>query len=632
MNPDWRTFVLTYGCKANVHHLAHLLGVPATKIVSLRSNGPCRRNKKVLGFAELFSLWHGRPPEEADWPIPRSRRRNGHEWLAPEVALIASLVGTMSLAEIAGVLTQRLRRLTGDTSATRTKSGVLARMQELGLKTTDVVGGITVPQAGREIGSVVAVHQAIRTKRLQPRRVGRLWVIPHAQWARWKASHTLPPEGYVLLSTLKAPLGIRSDKLSEMARLGFVPTALRCNPYGRGPSTQYGTWWIDGKVAEQLVADRRAGKPMPWFGKGEPHNLKVTWNLYQQRKHPASCSTCRQIWGAAGAPVNFNDYMRRYPPLAHGAKRHLTRKWSEGLSIGELQRESGKSAAEIKRAILSGALRATRDAAGRYRFTRTDATRWRARRYPTGDHRFSWIETRRAIAVYGFSPAEMYQLHKAGRLVAHVLSGAGARGKVCWARQQLAQLREERGFSEEEAAQRAGVPIAEFRVLLAGVDWRRSERIPLSTLQSVIKRKQSAHGKTVDEAATALNTSVEWVNARVEDGTVRLTRTKWSDRVYLSDPMVERLRRAMDAPIVERLSPDWLRLSAAALLAGVSPTTLIRWGDDGTVERRHADDGWRYQLESVKARARRYWATARFKRPTLPDWLIAERRARKEAA
>ena len=51
------------------------------------------------------------------------------------------------------------------------------------------------------------------------------------------------------LSTLRQPLGIRSDKLSEFARMGYVPGAVRCNPFGvPGPSTQFGTWYIDPKT------------------------------------------------------------------------------------------------------------------------------------------------------------------------------------------------------------------------------------------------------------------------------------------------------------------------------------------------------------------------------------------------
>ena len=125
----------------------------------------------------------------------------------------------------------------------------------------------------------------------------------------------------MLLTSIKKALSIRSDKLSEFARAGHIPTAKRCNPYGtKGPSTQFGTWWIDKKVAAKLVADRRAGRPMPWHGKPNPDNLRVTFKLWQKRKHPASCKTCAAIWGKKGAPRTFDDYALRYPPLAHGAK------------------------------------------------------------------------------------------------------------------------------------------------------------------------------------------------------------------------------------------------------------------------------------------------------------------------
>ncbi len=211
-----------------------------------------------------------------------------------------------------------------------------SRINLIGLQSGDVLGGITVADAGREAGSTAVVHQAIQKGTLAAHKVGRLLVIPHEAWAAWKARHAAPPEGWVRLSTLRQPLGIRSDKLSEFARMGYVPGAVRCNPFGvPGPSTQFGTWYIDPKTAGRLLADRRAGRPMPWHGKPLLDNLRVTYKLWAQRRHPATCATCAAIWGEAGPPADFEDYVARYPALAHGAKRHLTLPWSPGLTVAD---------------------------------------------------------------------------------------------------------------------------------------------------------------------------------------------------------------------------------------------------------------------------------------------------------
>ena len=37
----------------------------------------------------------------------------------------------------------------------------------------------------------------------------------------------------------------------------------------------------------------------------------------------ATCATCAAIWGEAGPPADFEDYVARYPALAHGAKRQF---------------------------------------------------------------------------------------------------------------------------------------------------------------------------------------------------------------------------------------------------------------------------------------------------------------------
>jgi hypothetical protein len=280
---------------------------------------------------------------EEEWPAPKKYRdRRGYEWQAPELALLASLVGSFGTLEIAQILTERLRRITGDPEALRKPMAVQLTTNRIGLQTKDVVGGITTSEAGKEIGSLTIINQAIAKGDLKGMRVGRRWVIPHADWAAWKAKRIFPPEGFIPLRSLKEPLSIRSDKLSEFARLGYVPSAVRCNPYGtKGPSTQFGTWFIDPVVAERLIADRHAGRPMPWHGKPLEDNLRITFKLWQSRQHPSGCKTCAEIWGKGDAPNQFEDYAKRYPPLAHGAKRHLTMPWSPGLTLDEVARKAG---------------------------------------------------------------------------------------------------------------------------------------------------------------------------------------------------------------------------------------------------------------------------------------------------
>lgn len=212
---------------------------------------------------------------------------------------------------------------------------------------------------------------------MKTHRVGRLHVIPsYAEWEAWKAKRVFPPDGYVQLSAIREPLSIKSDKLSEYARMGLIPTAVRCNPYGtKTPSTQFGTWWISKETAD-LLADRRAGRQMPWHGK-YTDNLRTTYKLWEKRKHPEACKTCAEIWGEQGVPQNFEEYSARYPVLARGAQRHLTRPWSpEGiLTLEEVATQAGKTVQYVQQTIDNGALVATAGEGVQY-VSHTDATRW----------------------------------------------------------------------------------------------------------------------------------------------------------------------------------------------------------------------------------------------------------------
>jgi len=625
--PAWQAFVIAHGFRAAASDLAFVTGQPIAAVARLRQTGACKPLPKSNSFAALFALWNGREPLDDEWPVPRKcPDRRGYEWQAPELSILASLVGSFGNAEISRILTERLRQVTGDASAQRNALAVQLAMNRIGLQTKDVVGGITTAEAGKEIGSLTIVQQAIAKGDLKGRRVGRRWVIPHDAWASWKAKRTFPPEGYIQLRSLKEPLAIRSDKLSEFARMGYVPTAVRCNPYGsKGPSTQFGTWFIDPQAAAQLLADRHAGRPMPWHGKPLQDNLRVTFKLWQARQHPAACKTCAEIWGKRGAPASFEDYAKRYPPLAHGAKRHLTLPWTPGLTLDEVAARAGCHRTRVQRAIKSGMLDATRHGRAIY-VTKTDASRWIARRRPTGDRAVSWISLATAEKLFLFTRRQLKKFIAAKKLRTKVGTVGAQRGILYVAKDQCARLRGSIGFSEQEAARRVGVTVATFRELLVGVNWRKTRAIPLVTVQAVIKRRQSRPGYTLEQAAELLGKPVSWIEARQADGTIRVRQTRWdASRVYLSGPMMARLRKFVEPQDAhENLSADWLRVSDAAFEAGVAIGTISKWAETGALQRRRSRIGWRYHREHVREQARIYWKTVRFHRVTPPEWLQAE--------
>jgi len=622
----WKRFVIEHGGRADTRDLAFILQRPAEEIQKLRATGACTKGPGRKDFITLFRLWHGREPNDEDWPPPRKSGAGQYGWQGPELALLAGLVGRLGKAEITQVLTDRLRRLTGDPTASRSIISVQVAINRIGMQTKDVVGGITTAQASREIGSLAIINQAIWKRDLKALRVGRLWVIPHDAWAAWKARRVFPPAGYIPLATLKQPLSIRSDKLSEYARMGYVPTAIRCNPYGVGlPSTRFGTWYIDPEAARRLIADRHAGRPMPWHGRPLVENLRTTYRLWQQRKHPPICKTCAEIWGHKGAPKSFKDYTERYPPLAHGAKRHLTLRWTRGLTVTEVAQKAGCSISQVRRAIAKGTLDTTTQG-NQVHITKTAATRWIGRGCPAGDTQRSWISLDTARKRYLFTSRELKAFIAQGRLKARTGTQGAMRGIVYVPQQQCATLREQIGFTEAEAARRAGVTVSRLRDMLRGVNWRGTGAIPLVTVQAVIKRLQSSPGYTIEDAAKALGQDTAWVEDRITDGTVRPLRRQWdADRRYLSEPMMLRLRKAAETARSTTIPEgDWLRVGEAALEAGVTATTIEKWAGCSELERVHMRGGWRYRRDAVRARARLYWRQTRFERATPPKWLQAE--------
>jgi len=627
MPMTWQAFVASAGGGFPAHYLAAIVGQPIAAVRKARSAGSAARARAsdVEIFADLFARWHGRPPAAVDWPAPLRRGAGAYQWLPPEDELLASLVGRLAKPEISAILTDRLQRITGDEGAARNEQSVQIRINRMGMQATDVVGGITIQQAAAEIGSVEIVRNAIRAKGLKTHRVGRLFVIPHAEWARWKSTRAIAPPGYVHLASLREPLGISSDaKLPEFAQAGYIPTAIRCNPAKPGVHTgKNGTWYVDPKVARKLVADRHAGRPMPWHGKPLLGNLKHSHARWVARKHPASCATCQTIWGAAGAPKTFAEYCERYPPLAHGAKRHLTLVWKPGLTPAEVARQTRQSYQRVIDAIQSGALRASTHGRS-YRITQTDATRWAARKHPDGSGKGSWISIRTAGRWYDFTRAEIEAFIADQRVNARATAG-----KRLVMRQQVAELRQDIGYTIEQAAAKVGVSVAALRTLLDGVHWRQEGLIPLATVQAVIKRLNSQQGYTIPEAAAEIGRPQAWVRDRIKDGTIRITRARWDQRrLYITAPMLAKLKRAAtSAPRPPRELPStWINLAAAARLAGVSTATVNNWRLAGDVRTRQAAKGIgaRFARVSVMARARLYWQTCRFHRATPPEWLQAE--------
>lgn len=627
----WEQFVALNGWRAPVHHLAMVVGQPEKTINRARAVNGLVRLEKAKTFPELFALWNGRPPEDHEWPKPKKSYAGAYEWQQREISLLVSLVGHMGTDQIAELLTQRLRKVTGDRRATRSRVSIKARIAQIGLQTSDVVGGITTKQAIREIGSVARVYHAIRNKQLKAVRRGRYWVVPYDAWDAYKAERVFPPKGWIRLASIKEKLSITSYKLSEWARMGYVPGCIRASSL-KGPGTQFGTWYIDPKVARKLIADRRAGRPMPWHGKPEPGNLRITWKLWQERKHPETCSNCRKIWGKQGAPETYDDYMLRYPPLEHGAKRHLTKKWAPGYTLKELSKFTGRTMHQIRMAISNGMLDEPQ-IHGRAKYvSRSAAQYWKAVHCPTGIRERTYISLQTARKDYGFKQQELRALIKSGKLKTRIATGQERRGQVLVSRGQCRRLREETGFDEKYVARKLGVTKAKLQILLKGVKWREADGITLHDIRTMTQRMQSQHGYTVQQAAAKIKMPVSWVIERIQDGTIRVQRPKWDRRRrYITEPMFLRLEKAKRKPKREQLPEGkWLMLQDAAFDAGVSSSQLIRWADDGEVTRKRNGRFFWYLKKSVRSRARRYWRTEnRFHRATPPAWLKKQGRSEK---
>src|SRR3546814_11161443 len=90
--------------------------------------------------------------------------------------------------------------------------------------------------------------------------------------------------------------------------------------------------------------------------------------------------------------------------------------------------------------------------------------------------------------------------------------------------------------------------------MLEGLNWRKTGAIPLVTVQALIKRLQAKEGYTLEEAARILRKPVQWVRDRQHDGTIRVLRGKKDRRrLYITEPMLGRLKAAKRKPVGQRL-------------------------------------------------------------------------------
>lgn len=630
---DSQGFIIEHGYQARAYELAAVTGAPIPDIEALRNRGVCRRHptrgKRGRDFAALFTLYHGRAPRDVEWPAPQ-KAGTGYEWQQRDLEAVATLVGQLSLAEIAKVMTVRLRTMTGDRVAERSKASVQSALTRLGLQASDVVGGILLRDAAREIGSYAIVYQAIERKTLKARKVGRIFVIPYDAWAKWKASRTLAPEGWVRLSTLREPLGIKSDKLSEYARLGLVPTAIQCNAgcKGTGPSTQFGSWFIDPIQAKKLLDDRRDGRSMPWHGAYEG-NIRVCFKHWTARRHPISCQECKAIWGRARAPKTYEAFRVQYPSLSLSAKRHLTKKWALGLTLYEVERLSGCSTTRVHSAVNSGAL-ASRGTKREIRVRNVDAKAWMRRGCPSGHRPTQWLAVPTAMARYGFAEQRLLRHIRAGTLRSRIGNAGAQRGQQMVLDAACADLRRRERYTPEEAAVRLKITAAQLPSVLKDLGWRRGSKVSHGMIAAALKRLHYTDQLfSINDAAAHLKRDVAWVQQRLDEGLVHLTRPSGhSGFAGFTPPAMAKLearaRRRGRPPLERKPGDDWLLLSTAASLAGVSTTTLIRIAYPPRVKVVVTERGKLYEHQGVLAVARTFWKTVRMTRERRPAWLLAE--------
>lgn len=612
---NWREFILEHGFKARTDHLSAAVGQPVDAIRRLRAKASCRRHKP-LDFPALFHLWHGRAPRSDEWPPPalRSSQRS-YEWLTPEITLLTDLVGRVSKQEIVRILTTRLRRVTGDQRARRSPDAVQAMANGLGLRIREVRSGLTVTEAARRVGSRAIINYEIYQGRLRTFRIGRLHVIPLATFEAWQEGRRTPPTGWVRLASVKAPLGIKYDKLAEYASLGYVPHAVKA---------QDRCWYIPPSGARQLVRDARSGKPLPWHGKPLPSNLRQTWRKWRDRQH-RHCPSCRQIWGAQSAPRSFEEFCRRYPPLSHGAKHHLTYRQLPGLTTAEAGRLAGVPAHDVARAIRNGLLPGSQRGR-RWIIKKADLTRWIARKRPAAINTQTTLSITTAIERYGLSRRRILSAIRSNRLKLVTIANGPARGEQYLLRHQVAEFAKSEGYTLAEATRRVGISPYRLKQLLHDLNWRSKKRVPFATVRVVKQRLTTPWAHSLDEAARVLHRPLRWIRTQIRKGVVRPSRSRADRRrLTLSEATIRKLAGIRNHRATRRvLHGEWWLLSQAAHYAGVSNSTLINWNHDGRVNTRPSPHGTLYSRRTIERQARRYWAQVRFKRAITPKWLETE--------
>lgn len=620
---DWQGFVLAHGWRARVHHLATVLQQPPSAINHVRAAG-CTPQLKPKEFAELFAIWHGRPPRDNEWPAP-VKRGSTYEVLPPELALVATLVGAQSTDEIAAVLTQRLCLLTCDMSAVRSRADVQRMRSSSGLVATDVQGGLTVSQAvkraGRKDVTRVLLQQEIYKGRLRRFQVGRLSVIPARVFDEWLAARLPePPDGWIKLWDIEEQLGFsrRSEsRPSWYAKQGLIPGALFCAGH---------RWWVSPAVAEDLIRRRRAGLPMPWSGYSHPSCVKRSYALWRERKHRA-CAECRAIWATVGGePRTFEAFFERWRKIPEATKRHLTK--PDGLSAIAAAARTGVEKHTIADAILNGILPARR-IRGHWAIRPADLDRWVRRRVLTTNggvrrlhhqpltfkhaasrSRLSEGTLRRAVAAGTLTQVTRWD----GRpgLLAHQVAGLRARVG---------------GYSVADAAGQLGVSAAAFLQSAKICGWQPGFAITRALVYAVKKHREAPWQLTIAQAAKRLRKSAAWVRRAIAAGAIMPLRGLDRRTIMVGRKAIAAMIRGgiPELPVTRRGRPVlWLQQTQAADHAGVTASTIIRWKGLGDLVVEERIDGPYYTKTSVERRARQYWTTeCHRKRAVPPAWLQA---------
>jgi hypothetical protein len=616
----WQEFVIAYGRRVRHEVLAHILEQPVEAIRRVRQGGTCTPGK-TRTFTELFTLWRGRAPEETDWPRPR-KLHGTYEWQAPELALLARLVGIQSPDEIARTLTERVRVITGDPTAERDRERVVAQIHRVGLQANDVVGGLTTAEAAKRAGCTIhLIHQEISRGKLRCFRVGTRKVIPVRALEEWKAARLPdPPAGWIKLYDIRRELGFAAgDGLSWKAKRGLIPEALFCAGH---------RWWVPPHVAADLLERRRKGLPMPWSGFVEKGDARRSFELWRRRRHRA-CDECRAIWRTVGGePRTFDEWYPRWLTIPEATKRHLTS--PDGISVTIAAQRYGTDKHTITSAIRAGILRARREGP-RWCLRPKDVETWLKRRRPLTSQagvpklHHEPLTFTHAASQYGVSEWVLRGAVVEGLL--HVVPRYD--GQPGLLRHELAALHARLGdISVKAAAKKLGISVATFLREAKACGWREDRGVTSELVYAIRKRRETPWLLTHAAAAARLGVDVAWIRRAIAAGVLKPLRDVNGRPTMVGRKLVDALRRNGLPELPDDWTNDgtWLRPYEATAHAGVTTSTMKRWIALGRIE--VLDRGPRqvfYSKSSIEHAARRYWAAPRSHRITPPAWLQAER-------